>query len=1101
MRDLRLSYGVLGAGAVSVLIFLTSPVDSVWQVVSFFVPFLLASALLAARVRVSPSALRGPLWVLLIGQVTYLATSLVWYLSPVVFEYELPFPSPLDAIYFAIYAAYALFLTFIVRRRAHDRAVESRIALTDSLILTTSVSAVLWVAVIQPNLASGTSILPTVVAVLYPGFTLLLFALAARLAISGGFARTAPGALLLTWIAAEVLGDISYGFQSANGTFAYGAPLTTTWMVSYTALGALAAHPGLVEILHKGAGPTGAENRGDETGSGVGRTIRLGVLLMAALVPLGLAAFDPEHVVALFMASAVTFALVTYRVSLLAGDLGEQRRLAAQLDRAVHRLGDQRDELARYAAIVDSTSDSVITVSPDGVISDWNHGAERLYGYTRKEALGQHVSMIAAPSHQETQAATMAMVAEHGHASVESVDVRRDGSTLHTSVTISNIYDSTGAVAAMVGISRDISDRKRAEEQGRKAARDLEAQARQLEHLAFHDPLTGLGNRALLTKRIAETIETARVNGEPAELGLIMLDLDDFKFVNDSLGHDIGDALLIAASGRLRDVVADAGIVTRLGGDEFAVIVPSGGEVAAVALGERILAAFFQDFHVAGHALQTTASVGISTGTVGAEARGLLRSTDLAMYAAKAAGKGKLSVYSQEMLAQAQQRLDLENHLRHAVRRGEFALAYQPIVDAATGTVISLEALARWEHPAWGTVSPSVFVPVAERSGAIASLGEWVLRTACRDAANLAAERGRPVRVSVNVSVRQLQSPDFVTVVRQALDDCALDPALLTLEVTESMLMDDGPRGLAALHELHQLGIRLSIDDFGTGHSSLARLRTLPVSELKIDRAFVSQISADGDCGPIITAIIAMARALGLSVVAEGVETELQLQALRRLGCDAVQGFLMSRPLPLSQLEWFAAPVHPFAPTLDLGRDQPEDHLIQLVNQLNVQAPFDTTMHQPFVTLVRDALAHLVAVTGLDAVYLTRIDRSAGAQEVLLAQNRGRELVAEGLVVDWNDTLCKRALENGPTYTIDISSCFPASPAGRSLGLSTYIGVPIRRTNGELAGTLCGASIAPRSISPHTRALIEVFAHLIGLFPFDEDALHPSTRSTSSLGT
>lgn len=424
----------------------------------------------------------------------------------------------------------------------------------------------------------------------------------------------------------------------------------------------------------------------------------------------------------------------------------------------------------------------------------------------------------------------------------------------------------------------------------------------ELRHLALHDPLTGLGNRMVLHQRLSELIQAPRT--EPGRsVALIVLDLDDFKVVNDSLGHAAGDAVLVAAADRLRTVVGPEGTVTRLGGDEFAVLLNTADETGAIRVGERILTEFYRDFHVLGHALRTTASVGITVGGPVADNADLIRNADLAMYAAKAAGKGKLAVYKRGMLEEAKQRLNLQNHLRHALQRQEIYLVYQPIVDASTGDLRALEALLRWQHPTWGAVSPETFIPVAEMSGTIVPLGAWVLRTACRDARELSDQRGRPVRIAVNVSARQLQSPEFVAVARSALDDSGLNPALLTLEVTESLLMEDGDSN-DVLREMYEIGVHLAIDDFGTGHSSLARLRTLPVTELKIDRAFVNEITPGGDCGPIVTAVVAMAHALGLSVVAEGVETQTQLQALQRLRCDAIQGYLVSAPVPLAEVQF-----------------------------------------------------------------------------------------------------------------------------------------------------------------------------------------------------
>jgi len=1066
MASARMSYAVLLVGAVSVAAFLAAPAGSPWRVTAWVVPCVLATCLLTARLVAGPPAVRGPLRVLLTGSLLYTAASVLWSVGPVSFGLPLPFPSPLDAAFITSYAVFAAFLLLVLRRGPHGTGVESRVAVIDALIPTASLSAVLWVAVVEPNLSSGIGAVPTAVAIVYPACGLVLFALAIRLAVAGRVVRGVPGLLLLAWIGCELAGLLGYGFQSANGTFSYDGLLMPLWTVSHAALGALAVHPGLPALL---SSRSEADAPRDET---PGDRVRQPVHFLAALVPLALAAWQQEHVVALLATTAATFALVTYRASLVAGDLGVQRRLTEELGQAVRDVSAHRDRLARLAAVVESTDDAVILCTPDGVITGWNAGAERLYGYTEAEALGARVTMLRPPETVGVVRSTIAQLGQGQAVRMERVDVRKDGSLVPTSVTVSNIYDDAGTITAGVAIARDMTERIRAEEQARDAARLLEAQAGQLSELAFHDPLTGLGNRALFRQELDETIQEA--TGPRAPFALVVLDLDDFKVVNDSLGHATGDALLVAAADRLRGVVGDQGTVARLGGDEFAVVLPRTDEAAAVRVAELILAQCYREFHVLGHSLRTTASIGVAVGTPGADAADLLRNADLAMYAAKAAGKGKLSVYQHEMLAEAQQRLDLENHLRNAVHREELHLEYQPIVDAATGELRSVEALLRWQHPTWGRVSPATFIPVAETSGTIVSLGTWVLRRACRDARELASRAGRPVRVAVNVSVRQLHDPDFVSVVGSALDESGLDAALLTLEVTESLLMDEDGCSTGVLSRLHEMGVHLSIDDFGTGHSSLARLRTLPVRELKIDRAFVQEIAAEGESGPIVTAIVAMARALGLSVVAEGVETSVQLQALRRLGCDAVQGFLLARPVPLDDLRLGPAPALAAAPVTV------EDHLIELIEKLRAQVPSVATMPEPVVTLVREALQALVSATGLDTMYLTRVDLTAGLQQVLLTHAAGEDLVPEGLVVDWDDTLCKRASDAGPAYTTDVPGCFPDSRAARELGLMTYVSVPIRRADGELVGTLCGASAVARDLSPDLRTLIEIFALVIG---------------------
>lgn len=892
MRAARLPALVLGLGVCAIVAFLTVPVNSTAQVVAFVVPYLTAVVLLGRRALTARGALRGPLLLLWTGAVAYTLAMVPWFVVPVVLGRAFPFPSPLDAGFFSAFTLYACFLTVVLRRSAPDQRVEGRMALTDSLILASAASAAVWVLVIEPGLRSEAPVFARVVALVYPATNVALFALAARLAVAGGLVATVPGALLLLWVGGEFAGNVFYGTQVATGTFVHGGPLTATWLVSNVALGTLAAHPGLPALLRGARGRTPGVL--GVRAAAAARYARHGLLLGATLVPLGLIAMRPTVEPPLLAVAAVTFALVMVRVLLLSGDLGEQRRLAAGQQLLLERVSAQNADLERFAAIVDSTDDAVITVSLEGDVQSWNRGAARLHGYTADEMVGRPTSLLVHPDHAEAFVEAFGRALTEGHATVESVAVRNDGSTIEIVASLSVIRDAAGVATGVVGIARDITDRKAVEARLREHAREMRRQA-------FADPLTGLGNRSLFTQRVTELTRPGSGH-DPSEIAVIMLDLDDFKVVNDSLGHEAGDALLTAAAIRLGDLVGESGTVTRLGGDEFTVVLPEGGEAAAVELGEAILEAFSHDFHVLGVALRTGTSIGVTTGSSGTDPGALLRSADLAMYAAKAAGKGTLRVYQEGLLHQAHERLQLEHHLRHAVQRGELTLDYQPIVEAASGAVVGLEALARWHHPRWGSVPPNAFIPVAEASGTIVGIGEWVLRTACREAAAFAGTHGRAVGISVNVSVRQLQTAGFLAVVQDALRDAGLAPELLTLEVTESLFMADDARAGAVLDELHALGVELSVDDFGTGHSSLARLRLLPVSELKVDRSFVNGIGPDGECGPIITAVLAMARALDLSVVAEGVETQVQLEALRRAGCDRVQGFHIARPMPAADL-------------------------------------------------------------------------------------------------------------------------------------------------------------------------------------------------------
>jgi diguanylate cyclase (GGDEF)-like protein/PAS domain S-box-containing protein len=1057
--DKRLSYGVAGVGAASVGAFLGAPADSPWPVISWFVPLAVATGVLAVRLKGAPPSSRGALGLLLAGASVYLAASLVWYPAPVLFGHQLPFPSPLDAVYFGVYGIYAVFLVVLLRRYLGERVAENRIALIDSLILTTSLSAVLWVGIIEPNLTNGTSTLDTSVAVLYPGFNLLLFALAGRLAVSAGFSCSVPGVMLLVFVAAELVGDIFYGFQSANGSFEYEGPLMVTWMVSYTALGALAAHPGLVTLLAPGAGGGLARSGGDRAGGPVGAKIRLGLLLVAALVPLGVAAGEPERATIFLAASAVTFALVTYRASLLAGDLREQRRLAVDLDEALGRVRAQREDLARYATIVNSTDDSIIAVSMDGAIVDWNRGAERLYGYTREEVLGEPLAMIISPSRQVE--ATMSVVAERGHATIESVDLRKDGSTVHTSVTISAIRDEAGAVTAMVGIARDVSDRWRAEQQAEQAARELEKQARQLELLAYRDLVTGLGNRALLRQR------ATTAGFRPESTALLLLDLDGFKEVNDTLGHAAGDALLLQVGERMGGCVRTGDTVVRLGGDEFAVLLPDAGGSAAAATAERILAQLRQPFVLAATAVQVRGSIGITLGTAGSDLDEMLRNADLAMYAAKAAGRDQAQRYDPAMHQRATRRLRTDTELRDAVTRGEFTVYYQPIVSAASGEVSCVEALVRWDHPQRGVVPPSEFLPAAERTGLIVELGGFVLRTACAQVSRWRAHWPK-LSVAVNVSQAELLRADFAAVVTGVLESTGLPPDALHLEITETVLAPEHDI-TCALESLAVLGVQFSIDDFGTGHSSLSRLRALPVDRLKIDKSFVSEI--DDGVAPLLSSIIALAHSLGRTVVAEGVETPQQAAFLIANGCDELQGYLFSRPVAAAHV----------VPVL-LGTRTPRDD--SPARNAAIFPPLLTSIlepGQPLDSVLPTLLGELAAISGLETAFVTEVLHDPPRQLTRYAcnLNPAAMTIEEGLTVDWGQSLCRRMIEDRVVQHSEVGIRYSDVEVATRLGIETYVSIPVYDRGGTLRGTLCAASSERTKVQSSVIGLMELFARVM----------------------
>jgi diguanylate cyclase (GGDEF)-like protein len=461
------------------------------------------------------------------------------------------------------------------------------------------------------------------------------------------------------------------------------------------------------------------------------------------------------------------------------------------------------------------------------------------------------------------------------------------------------LKDDTGTIIGTLSSGEDITMRKDAE--------------KQIRYLAYYDSLTGLPNRTFYKELVSRALLLAQRHHWT--MAILFIDLDYFKRINDTLGHDIGDQLLRTVGDLVKtcirksdfitrseeDVLED--VVARLGGDEFIVLL---NEIAhsqdASRVARRILKELARPFTLAGHEVFVTASIGIALYPLdGNDAENLLKNADVAMYHAKNQGRNNYQFYTKSMNATSLQRLDLENDLRKALDRGEFLLYYQPTVDVQTRTIIGAEALVRWKHPNKGMISPGEFIPLAEETGLIVSIGEWVLRTACSQNRAWQNAGNKPFRVAVNLSGRQFDQEGLIEVISNALRDTGFDPQYLELEITESTIMKNPEKAATTLQKLKGMGICLSIDDFGTGYSSLGNLRKFPIDTLKIDRSFVMNITTDSDDAAITTAIIAMAHSLKLGVIAEGVESEDQQSFLRERACDAVQGYLFSRPVPAEE--------------------------------------------------------------------------------------------------------------------------------------------------------------------------------------------------------
>jgi diguanylate cyclase (GGDEF)-like protein/PAS domain S-box-containing protein len=538
-----------------------------------------------------------------------------------------------------------------------------------------------------------------------------------------------------------------------------------------------------------------------------------------------------------------------------------------------------------YANIFRHSGEAILISDRDNHIVGINPACQRLTGYGLEDLLGKNPKVLSSgKTAPEVYQNMWASLTESGFWQGELWDRRKDGSIYPKWAAISAIRDARGAVSHYIASFTDISERKAAEER--------------IDYLAHHDALTGLINRYSLESRLGQMLLSARRDHEV--VAVLFIDMDRFKVINDTLGHHIGDQLLVEIARRLRACVRESDIVARLGGDEFVVALTGlAAPVDAAPVAGKILRALGEAYLLAGHTLHSTPSLGISVFPGdGEDSATLMKAADTAMYHAKEQGRNNYQFYTQEMNAAAGERLSLEQDLRVALRENQLELHYQPQVSADAGAPCAVEALVRWRHPSLGMVPPLKFIPVAEESGLIEAIGDWVLDEACRQLAVWRAEGIDAIRVAINLSARQLRAAGLVESVRAALRRHGLDGADIELEITETAAMENPERAIGQLRALRDLGVGLAIDDFGTGYSSLAYLKLLPIQTLKLDRAFVRDIESDENDAAISAATLALAHSLGLKVVAEGVETAAQRDFLVRHACDYLQGYLYGKPEP-----------------------------------------------------------------------------------------------------------------------------------------------------------------------------------------------------------
>ncbi len=785
-----------------------------------------------------------------------------------------PFPSIGDVFFVGFYPL--LFTAiFAAIRAAAVRVQWGRLAL-DATILMLGFGAFFWFLVIGPS--AGADRDPDVIKyVLTQSYIALNCVMLLALGVLLMHAGTGPLArrtlvLLTIGFSTMSIADIVWAMAKVTGTYFTGGLSDALFLSCYA---------GLVAAAREQLRGTPAERQEPTAlGGAVVQSMPYVAMLMSFLVLV--------YVEKSSMSSpATTMTVIIFVLTLL---VMLRQGVMSRDDALVRERRAAGIVAARYASLIKNASDVIMIADVDGRLRFASPSAERTFGMQPDDLVGRNLLDLWAEADRERLSAFLAEVAATQGRLVGPVEVVvGNGARRSTLESVgSNLLDDP-AIAGLALNFRDVSERKALEEQ--------------LRQLAFHDPLTLLANRSLFRNRVQHAIALAQRSHQ--RVAVMFLDLDNFKNVNDSLGHDAGDRLLQAAAQRLVKSTRPSDTVARLGGDEFAILLEGISEAADV---ERIAATIARSFDepllLDGTDTYMAASIGIAFSQPDDDTEQLLRNADIAMYNAKAAGKARFVVFQPRMQEQLRERLRLEEDINRALERGEFFLEYQPVIDLAQRELLGVEALVRWNHPEQGLVMPGAFIPTAEESGQIVELGRWVLVEACRAvrAWRDSIIAGEGIRVAVNISGRHLQHADLVADVRNALEISGLEPENLVIELTESTIMHNTEMNLERFRDLKALGVRLAIDDFGMGYSSLSYLHRFPIDILKIDRSFVGRLTEHGDGPELARAVVMLGETLGLETVAEGVEHEEQVHKLLELGCVAAQGFLFARSSSLKDV-------------------------------------------------------------------------------------------------------------------------------------------------------------------------------------------------------
>ena len=782
-----------------------------------------------------------------------------------------PFPSVADLFYLAFFPV--LFCGFMVALRASSLRVSWGRLLLDASILVLGFGTFFWFFVISPAAAaSEEEFARFVLTQVYIGLDcLMLMAIGVLLmnATSCPLRKTTL-ALLTGGFGLMFVADIVWATSVVAETYLSGSNFSD---IPYLACYACLAGAAQVQIRDK--------SKPERQRSGAAGALTQGI----AYAGLGLSFFVLVYFAADDGRSPVTIMTVSIFVLAI---LVMARQGVILKDDAKLRQRQAVDLVeARFASLIRNASDAIMIVDADGRIEYASPAVQRTFGLWHDDLVGRRLAEIWREADRDRIAAFLAEVTATQGVSIGPVELSVGTSSRRFILECvgSNLLDDP-AVKGLALNLRDVTERKALEDQ--------------LRQLAFHDPLTLLANRSLFRNRVEHALALSRRTRD--RLAVLMIDLDNFKNVNDSLGHDVGDKLLQTAAQRLVKCTRAADTVARLGGDEFAVLLEG---VSTIEQAEQIAAGVTEAFRlpltIDENELLVTASIGVALSEPGNDTEQLLRNADIAMYNAKTAGKGRHVVFHAQMQEQLRERLRLEDDLTQALVRGEFFLEFQPIIDLKTTELLGVEALVRWQHPEKGRLLPGQFIPMAEETGQIIALGRWVLHDACCRVQEWrkSVAAGTGLRVAVNISGRHLQQGDLVGDVRDALAASGLEPESLLIELTESTMMHNSENNLLRLRELKALGVRLAIDDFGTGYSSLSYLHRFPIDILKIDRSFVSRLTESAEGPKLARAVVMLGETLGLETVAEGVEVDDQVTQLLQLGCVAAQGFLFSQATSL----------------------------------------------------------------------------------------------------------------------------------------------------------------------------------------------------------